>query len=91
MDFGLSEEQRGLEDTLRRLLEEKLPPERVRELMVTESGLDASLWEDLVRLGLPGILIPEKFGGAGGGFSTRLSARSLWPGLRRRRRFWPRP
>ncbi len=29
------------------------------------SGFDAALWESLVELGLPGLLVPERFGGAG--------------------------
>jgi alkylation response protein AidB-like acyl-CoA dehydrogenase len=64
MDFGLSEEQRLLEATLRRYLEEAAPTTRVREIVATESGHEASLWEGLAELGVTGILIPESFGGS---------------------------
>jgi alkylation response protein AidB-like acyl-CoA dehydrogenase len=65
MDFGLSEEQVLLEETLRRYLEEHLPLSRVREIMDSDSGHDPQAWNALAELGVPGVLIPEKHGGAG--------------------------
>lgn len=64
MDFGLSEEQRFLQDTLRRFLAERLPPERVRAL--AEEGTEPEgLWPGLAELGVTGVLVPEAEGGAG--------------------------
>jgi alkylation response protein AidB-like acyl-CoA dehydrogenase len=64
MDFGLSEEQRLLEDTLRRYLAEHVPAKRVRELMATGTAHDAELWSGLAELGAAGVLIPAEHGGS---------------------------
>ena len=65
MDFGLSEEQGLLDDSVRRFLEERLPVERVRAVMDRESGVDADAWRALAELGVVGCLVPEEHGGAG--------------------------
>jgi alkylation response protein AidB-like acyl-CoA dehydrogenase len=65
MDFGLSEEQRLLEQTLRRFLATELPIARVREIMAGEAGHDGKLWRALAELGVAGILVPEAQGGGG--------------------------
>ncbi len=64
MDFGLSEEQRLLEETFRSWLAEHAPATRVRELAAAgEDGLGA-LWPELAELGAAGVLIPEEHGGS---------------------------
>ena len=65
MDFGLSEEQKLLDDSLRRFLAERVPSTRVRELMETPDAHDAKLWSELAELGVAGCLIAEEYGGAG--------------------------
>src|SRR2546425_3705587 len=65
MDFGLSEEQLLLKDTVRRYLEGECPTTRVRAIMESESGHDADLWRGLADLGVPGLCIPVEHGGAG--------------------------
>jgi hypothetical protein len=65
MDFGLTDEQKLLEQTLRRLLAEAAPPSRVREIMNGETAHDAKLWAQLAELGIAGILVPESQGGGG--------------------------
>ena len=46
------------------------PSTRVRELMATEKGYDQAVWRQMaVQLGLHGIAVPEKWGGAGAGIS----------------------
>ncbi len=65
MDFGLSDEQRLLEQTLRRLLADVAPPPRVREIMNGEAAHDPKLWAQLAELGVAGILVPEAQGGGG--------------------------
>jgi alkylation response protein AidB-like acyl-CoA dehydrogenase len=64
MDFDLSEEQKLLEQTLRRYLEEELPVTRVRELVAEEPGHDGGSWKELAELGVAGILVPEEHGGS---------------------------
>jgi alkylation response protein AidB-like acyl-CoA dehydrogenase len=65
MDFGLSDEQKLLDDSLRRFLAERVPSTRVRELMETPDAHDAKLWSELAELGVAGCLIAEEHGGAG--------------------------
>lgn len=78
MDFGLSEEQRLLEQTLRRWLDEQVPVARVREIAASEAGTDAKLWQGLAELGVLGLLIPEEHGGSGLGLlDAALAMESL--------------
>jgi len=65
MDFGLSEEQEMLQETLRGFAEKECPTTRVRELFDAGQGHDAALWEGLCSMGIAGLAIPERFGGAG--------------------------
>jgi alkylation response protein AidB-like acyl-CoA dehydrogenase len=65
VNFGLSDEQKILEASLRRYLAESVPTTRVREIVDTESGHDAKVWRDLAELGALGVLVPEAHGGSG--------------------------
>ncbi|HET7879510.1 MAG TPA: acyl-CoA dehydrogenase family protein [Acetobacteraceae bacterium] len=65
MEFALSEEQRLFADSLRSLLTDRVPVEALRRHAETGNGFDAELWHSLTELGLPGLLVPERFGGAG--------------------------
>jgi len=78
MDFGLSEEQRLLEQTMRRFLAEALPTARVREIMATETAHDPKLWRALAELGVAGVLVAEEHGGGGLGLlDAVVAAQSL--------------
>src|SRR5262245_39627788 len=65
MDFGLSEDQVLLKDTIKRFLGEQCPSTRVRTIMESESGHDAGLWQRLAELGLPGLIVPAAYVGSG--------------------------
>ena len=65
--FVFTEEQQDLRDMVRRFLAEKSPVSEVRRLMATEAGYDPAVWAQLGQLGLAGLTIPEKYGGAGCG------------------------
>lgn len=65
MDFGLSEEQTLLAETLNRYLREIVPLSRVREIAASDSGHDPDLWRSLAELGIAGITVPEEHGGSG--------------------------
>ena len=65
MDFGLSEDQLLLEDTVRRFLAEEVPIERVRELREEPCPNDRAIWGALAELGITGVLVPEAQGGSG--------------------------
>jgi len=65
VNFGLSEEQELLQDTVRRFLEQRFPVQRLRALFDGASGHDADLWQGMAELGLLGLAVEEKAGGAG--------------------------
>ncbi len=65
MDFGLSEEQVLLKQSVRRFLDEQCPTTRVRTVMESDTGHDSQLWQGLVDLGIPGLMIPPEQGGSG--------------------------
>lgn len=65
MDFGLSEEQRALQDTLHRLLQEAAELEHLREMVAHGPAQDEELWCRLAEMGLTGLLVPEEYGGLG--------------------------
>ena len=64
MDFGLSEEQRLLYDTVRKFLAERVPIARVRELEERDTPNDREVWRGLAELGVAGILVPQQRGGS---------------------------
>ncbi|MER5596735.1 acyl-CoA dehydrogenase family protein [Streptomyces sp. NPDC002265] len=66
MDAGFSAEQDDIRRTLRELLRKRCGPAEVRAAADTPAGHDPGLWEALAaRLGLPGLALPERYGGAG--------------------------
>ncbi len=64
MDFGLSDAQKLLEETVRSFLKGQVPIARVRELRDRECPNDRGVWKQLAELGMTGILIPEEHGGS---------------------------
>ena len=58
---------RLLGEELRRLLGDRSPEARVREVMETEDGIDEECWARLGALGFLGMAIPERYGGGGQG------------------------
>ncbi len=66
--FHFTEEQDQFRDMVRRFLVDTSPTTEVRRLMQTDAGYDAAVWQRLAReLGLTGLTIEEKHGGAGFG------------------------
>lgn len=65
MRFGLSDEQETFRDQLRRLLTERAPLARVREVAAEGTGYDERLWSGLTELGAMGVMVPEEYGGLG--------------------------
>ena len=63
MDFGLSQDQLLLKDTVKRFLAEQCPTTRVREIMESDSGHDDALWKELCGLGVAGVTVPAAYGG----------------------------
>jgi len=65
MDFGLSDEQRLLQETVGRFLAQENDASRLRARFDAEQELDPKLWKGMLELGLGGLLVPERQGGAG--------------------------
>lgn len=63
MDFDLNKPQKLLKDSARDMLARHCPPEKVRELMATETAHDEDLWQEIAGQGWTGITTPEEFGG----------------------------
>jgi alkylation response protein AidB-like acyl-CoA dehydrogenase len=67
VSYRPTEEQDLIRSTARRFLEERIPLERVRELMMSDDGFDRILWKEMADLGWTGLTIEEELGGAGFG------------------------
>jgi alkylation response protein AidB-like acyl-CoA dehydrogenase len=65
MDFDLNKPQRLLKNSAREFLARECKPERVRELMETDTAHDEKLWRALAGQGWTGLRIPEEHGGLG--------------------------
>src|SRR6266545_2040616 len=63
MDFELSDEQRLLQDTVRRFVDDRILPNAVENDI--KHHLDLGAIEGMAELGILGIVIPEEYGGAG--------------------------
>ncbi|MCH2184821.1 acyl-CoA/acyl-ACP dehydrogenase [Myxococcota bacterium] len=64
MDFGLSDDQKLLAETVQAYLADHVPITRIRELREKDCPNDRGLWAGLAELGVTGILIPETYGGS---------------------------
>ncbi|HVB55079.1 MAG TPA: acyl-CoA dehydrogenase family protein, partial [Candidatus Acidoferrales bacterium] len=66
--FVFTDEQEQFRSAIRRFLNDRSPTTEVRRLMATAEGYDPAVWRQLSKdLALPGIHVPEQYGGAGFG------------------------
>ncbi|MEV6177933.1 acyl-CoA dehydrogenase family protein [Streptomyces sp. NPDC052015] len=66
MDPSFTAEQDEIRRTLRELLHERSGPHDLRAALDTPAGHDPALWTALAgQLGLPGLALPEEYGGVG--------------------------
>lgn len=78
MDFGLSDDQSLFQQSLRGFLADRVPSARVRSIMESASGHDATLVRELADQGVTGILVPAEYGGTGLGLlDAALAAEEL--------------
>lgn len=63
MDLSLTDEQRDVQETVRRFVEERVLPNAIDNDI--NHHLDMSVIEGMAELGLLGIVVPEEYGGAG--------------------------
>jgi alkylation response protein AidB-like acyl-CoA dehydrogenase len=85
MQFGLTETQQTLKNTVRKFLAAECPPAQVRKLMETETAFDPELWRKMAEQGWTGIIFPEEYGGFGMGMVEMAATleemgRALLPG-----------
>ncbi len=92
MEFGLSEDQKLLQESIGRTLEKVSPLERVRKAADEHADYAGDVWQALAELGVAGMLIAEEHGGMGMGLldaalaSEMLAGMSPPAALRRHRR-----
>jgi alkylation response protein AidB-like acyl-CoA dehydrogenase len=65
VNFGLSEEQELLQETVRGYAANECPASRLREIFDGEELHDETLWRGLAEMGVAGLALPERYGGAG--------------------------
>ena len=63
MEFGLSQDQLLLDDSVRKYLSSEVSIDVVRKIASGEQS-DSDIWRGLAEMGLAGIIIPEAHGGA---------------------------
>jgi len=63
MRFNFSEDQLLLQQTVRDFLQAEHTPEHVRALWETETRRSPEFWAKLAEIGVPGLRVPEKYGG----------------------------
>src|SRR5258708_4023499 len=69
MDFAFTEDQEALRSGARRFLAQCSSSTRVRAAMNTERGWEPEVWTRIAcELAWPALIVPEEFGGAGGGW-----------------------
>ncbi|MBI4298185.1 MAG: acyl-CoA/acyl-ACP dehydrogenase [Chloroflexi bacterium] len=69
MDLSLSETQTMLQNTTKELMEKEMPKARVLEIDESPSGFAPDVWRKICELGLPGMVIPEEYGGSGNSYT----------------------
>jgi alkylation response protein AidB-like acyl-CoA dehydrogenase len=65
MDFGFTEEQMMLRDSVKKLMDKHAPPEYIRRLE-REQAYPYELYDEWIKAGLLSMPFPEKYGGLGG-------------------------
>src|ERR1700730_11111796 len=65
MNFDFSDDQKLLKEQVRKFLADKCPMKVVRRVLDGNESHADEVWKGLVELGVPGVGIPEEFGGLG--------------------------
>jgi alkylation response protein AidB-like acyl-CoA dehydrogenase len=65
MNFDFSDDQKLLKEQVAKFLADKCPPKVVRRVLDGNEAFASEVWQGLVALGVPGIAIPEAYGGLG--------------------------
>jgi alkylation response protein AidB-like acyl-CoA dehydrogenase len=65
MRFHFTEDQLLLQSTVRDFLDAECTPEHCRALWETSTGRSPEFWSSFAQVGVPGLLVPEKYDGMG--------------------------
>jgi alkylation response protein AidB-like acyl-CoA dehydrogenase len=65
VDFSLSQEQRLMQDEVSKALARIAPLERVRAAVQATTDTPLGIWDELLPLGIPGLMVDAKWGGLG--------------------------
>src|SRR4029078_4233008 len=65
MNFDFSDDQKLLKEQVRKFLTDKCPTKVVRRVLDGNEAYAEEGWKGLVELGVPGVGIPEAYGGLG--------------------------
>ena len=65
MNFDFSDDQKLLKEQVRKFLTDKCPTKVVRRVLDGNEAFAEEVWKGLVELGVPGVGIPEAYGGLG--------------------------
>jgi pimeloyl-CoA dehydrogenase small subunit len=82
VDFDYSEEQRLLDETVRRLVKDEYEFAERKKYLAEPQGFSAALWAKYAELGLLGLPFAEEYGGFGGsGIETMIVMEAFGRGL----------
>ena len=81
MDFGFSEEQDLLRQSVADFLSKECPMTYVRQMMEDDRGYSDELWKKMAELGWMGLIFPEEFGGLGFNLVDMVVVLKRWAGL----------
>ena len=70
MALILTGDEEQFRDSVRRVVAERSPLPKLRELMSSGQPFDTDVWKQLSALGLPALIIPAEHGGAEAGYSV---------------------
>ena len=65
MEFLLSEEQLEIQDTVKRFLDKHCSSTALHSYFDDPAQLPEAIWQGLVEMGVPALIVPEAFGGMG--------------------------
>lgn len=72
MDLNFTESQLILAKAAREFLAAECPPSLVKRMENDPTGYPVELWQRIARMGWLGVVVPEEYGGQGGGFMDLL-------------------
>ena len=67
MNFDFSDDQKMLQEQVRKFLADKSPFKTTRRVLESDEAYADEVWKGLVELGVTAATIPEEYGGAGMG------------------------